>query len=60
MARPARRQHHKGDGVKAPHKKLSGSAWRKIFEITNRCGKYAPRQVAKRRQFRREGLNHAT
>jgi hypothetical protein len=46
--------------VKAPHKKLSGSGWRKIFEITNRCGKFAPRQVAKRRQLRREGLNHAT
>jgi hypothetical protein len=46
--------------VKIPAKKLSGSARRKIFEIVNHCGKFAPRQVAKRRQLRREGLTHAT
>jgi hypothetical protein len=33
---------------------LSGSTWRKIFEITNHCGQYAPRLIARRRQFRRD------
>jgi hypothetical protein len=28
---------------------LSGSAWRKIFELTNGCGKFSPRMIAKRR-----------
>ena len=35
--------------MKAPYKKMSGSARRKIFEITNQCGKYAPRLIARRR-----------
>jgi hypothetical protein len=30
---------------------LSGSTWRKIFEITNHCGQYAPRLIARRRQL---------
>jgi hypothetical protein len=35
--------------MKAPQKRLSGSALRKIFEITNHCGKFSPRLIARRR-----------
>lgn len=41
--------------MKAPHKKLSGSGWRKIFEITNRCGKFRPALVARRAMRQRKG-----
>lgn len=35
--------------MKCPAKKLSGSSRRKIYEITNQCGKFRPRLVATRR-----------
>ena len=38
--------------------KASGSARRKAFEITNHCGRYAPRLVARRRKQRQEGLTY--
>jgi len=37
---------------------VSGSALRKVYEIANHCGKYAPRLVNKRRQRRQEGLTN--
>ena len=38
--------------MKCPAKHLSGSAWRKIFEIINRCGRFAPSRIAKRNAAR--------
>jgi hypothetical protein len=43
--------------MKAPAKKLSGSAWQRINQIVTGSGKFSPKQIAKRRQFRRKGGN---
>ena len=38
--------------------KASGSEQRKVFEIVNRCGRYSPKQIAKRQaRSRRKGAN---
>ena len=29
-------------------RRVSGSTWRRIFEIVNRCGQFSPKAVARR------------
>ena len=40
--------------------KASGSEKRRALEMALGFGRYAPRLVSRRRQLRRERLNHAT
>lgn len=45
--------------MKCPGKRLSGSGWRRIYEIVNQCGRFSPKRIARRiaAQSRRKGHN---